>query len=270
MTGQFDGNWRSKVIQPRWPWSSQPIRPADVSDGLTGIMLARENILEDVYYHKVVPNRYVVEVSPDNYTRNYRTIESQITQQWRTKLMQELATANSRMGRREYTFGGPVRVELQPADDLQVNQVRIRWQVGQVETPAGDPAGRGCLELFAGSPAGAQRWWLRAEVTTLGRYDICDIHLDQADIQERRLISGQHAYLRSEPGGIFRLFDGSPAGKPSRNGTYVNNRRVPPGGYPLQNGDQIILAAPAPDQPQPGAPGTATLYFYLNCDERKS
>jgi len=48
MTGQFDGNWRSKVNQPRWPWSSQPIRHAEVSDGLNGRMLERANIIEDV------------------------------------------------------------------------------------------------------------------------------------------------------------------------------------------------------------------------------
>jgi hypothetical protein len=266
MMDQFDGSWRSKLIQPRWPWSSQSVRPADVSDSLTGIMLARENILEDVYYRKVVPNRYVIEVNPENYARNYKTIEGQITQQWRSKLMQELATANSRMGRARRR--GPVMRNCNRGE-LQANQVRIRWQVGQGEIPSGDQAARSCLELGAGSGAGGQRWRLRAGIVTLGRYDVCDIHLDQPDIQERRLISGQHAYLRSEPGGIFRLFDGSPAGKPSRNGTYVNNRRVPPGGYPLQNGDQIVLAAPAPDQPQPGAPGTATLYFYLDCDQGK-
>lgn len=269
MTDTYDGNWRSKVIQPRWPWASQPVRPADISDGLTGIMFARENILEDVYYHKVVPNRYIIEVGQENYARNYKNIEGQIKGQWRSKLLQELATANSRLGRREYAFGGPVQVELQPAEDLQANQVRIRWQIGQEQSPSEDQAGKACLELRAGGRTAGQRWRLRAGVITLGRYDTCDIHLDQVDIQERRLISGQHAYLRSETGGRLRLFDGSPDGKPSRNGTFVNNHRIPPGGQLLQDGDQIILAAPTPGQPQPGAPGTATFIFYQDCTSWK-
>lgn len=264
MTSPAGEGWRNRIIQSRWPWSSQPARPADVSDGLTGIMLARENFLEDVYYHKIVPNRYLVEVNAENYRRNYQSIAGQVTQQWRSRLIDELATANERFGRREYAFGGPVQVELRPADDLLAHQVRIHWQLGRSDPAPGQPGGAqtaACLEQVSDG----RRWLLRATVTTIGRYDVCDIHLAQPEIQQRRLISGQHAYLNREPDGGYRLFDGSPAGKPSRNGTYVNNRRIPPEGQRLADGDQILLAAPAPEQPSPGAPGTALLVFHASC-----
>jgi hypothetical protein len=232
-------------------------------------MLARENILEDVYYRKIVPNRYIVEVSEGNYNRNYRSIAGQITGQWRSRLLEELTTANSRLGRREYAFGGPVQLDLQPAADLKENQVRIRWLVGTAESGGG--ASGACLELVSTAGAGgARRWTLNTGTTSLGRYDVCDIHLDQPEVQEQRLISGQHATLRSEPDGRFRLYDGSPTGKPSRNGTFVNGRRVPPEGWLLQDGDLVLLASPDPLQPRPGAPGTATFTFYTNCPLERS
>lgn len=266
MSSTGTGGWRSKVLQSRWPWLSQAVRPADVSDGLNAVMLARENILEDAYYRKIVPNRYIVEVSEVNYNRNYRSIAGQLTGQWRSRLLEELTTANSRLGRREYSFGGPVQLNLQPAADLKENQVRIRWLVGAAESEGGISGA--CLELIQTGRAGeARRWTVSAGTTSIGRYDICDIYLDQPEVQERRLISGQHATLRGEPDGRFRLYDGSPTGKPSRNGTFVNGQRIPPEGQLLQDGDLVLLASPDPLQPRPGTPGTATFMFYTNCPQ---
>jgi hypothetical protein len=226
-------------------------------------MFAKENILEDVYYRKIVPNRYIVEVNEDNFERNYHTIQKQITQQWSQRLLDQLMTANTRLGRREYSFGGPVLVEIRPASDLAGSQVRIRFRVQAEEAQETDDAqpARACLEL---SP-GRQRWQLHRGTVTIGRYDICDIHLNMPEVQERRMISGQHAHIRSEPDGGFRLFDGSVAGKPSVNGTFVNYQRVPPGGHLLRNGDFIILAAPDAENPRPGVPGAVSFYFFEDC-----
>ena len=268
MSEMRDGSWRSKVLRPRWPWSSQPVRPADVSDGLTSIMLARENILEDVYYHKIVPNRYIVEVNDENYTRNYQTIARQVTQQWQSKIVEELTTANSRLGRREYAFGGPVQVDIHPAQDLQKNQVRILWQVGgsEIVREANSSRAGPCLELTSGQGMGrGQQWPLLPGTTTLGRHELCDIHLEGADIQQLRLISGQHATIRSEAGGQYRLFDGSPAGKPSANGTFINYQIVPASGHLLQDGDLVILASRDKNHPNPGDPGTASFIYHKDC-----
>ena len=264
--GEAENGWRSRVLQPGWPWGSQPIRPADVYDSLRGVMLARENTLEDVYYRKIVPNQFIVEVAVETYNRNFQTIESQVTQQWRTKLIEELANTNSRLGRREYAFGGPVHIELHPVEDLRLNQARIRWMVGspKIENP-GPSETAACLEMLPGLPGGGRRWRLRAGITHLGRYDICEIYLDLPEIQEKRLISGQHAYIRREADGGYRLFDGSPAGKASINGTFVNNLRVPAGGQILHPGDMILLATTEPSHPRPGSPGSAAFTFYLDC-----
>jgi hypothetical protein len=256
-------SWQQKIIQPHWPFRGSPIRPADISNGLTSIMLARRNILEDVYYRKIVPNRYIVEVNEQSYNSNFQSIHQQVIQQWSKKLMDQLMIANSRLGRKEYVFGGPVQVELRPAPDLTANQVRILFMV-QNETAVAAQSqeeSASCLELAPGR----RRWLLRPGITTIGRYDICDIYLNDPDIQQNRMISGQHAYLRSERGGECRIFDGSPAGKPSVNGTYVNYERVPASGRVLQNGDFIILASVDPASPRSGVPGTASFYFYQDC-----
>ncbi len=256
-------SWHKKIIQPHWPFRGSPIRPADISNGLTSVMLARKNILEDVYYRKIVPNRYIVEVNDENYNHNFQSIHQQVIQQWSKKLMDQLMIANSRLGRREYVFGGPVQVELRPAADLPTNQVRILFIVqNEIAAAEQDQAeSQSCLELTPGR----RRWLLRPGITTIGRYDICDIYLSDPDIQQNRMISGQHAYLRNERGGECRIFDGSPAGKPSVNGTYVNYERVLASGRVLQNGDFIILAAVDPGSPRAGVPGTAAFYFYQDC-----
>jgi pSer/pThr/pTyr-binding forkhead associated (FHA) protein len=80
-------------------------------------------------------------------------------------------------------------------------------------------------------------------------------------------VSGQHAYIRGERDGQHRLFDGSPAGKPSANGTYVNYQPVPPGGTLLQDGDLLILAAQERNNPRAGVPGTAAFIYSKDCPD---
>lgn len=253
--------WQVKMLQPRFIWKSHALLPADVGEGLCDVMLARENILEDAQFHKIVPNRFVVEINEENYKRNYRPIESRVLQQWEGKLLEHLTTMNSRQGRKEYRFGGRVQIEIRPAADLLSNQIRILSRIQPVEQNISSmPGATACLQLIPGE----RRWPLTGEVITIGRDSSNDVFLDQPQIQERRLVSRQHAYLRLH-GGKYRLFDGSPDGKSSANGTYVNYQRVPPEGQILQDGDTVLLGAIQPGNPRPDTPGVASLRFSLVC-----
>ncbi len=101
---------------------------------------------------------------------------------------------------------------------------------------------------------------------SIGRDTNADISVSDPVVREKRLVSGHHATLRVENGAI-KLYDGTPDGKPSLNGTYVNYRRVPPTGIALQNGDIIILASVDPETPRTDTPGVITLRFWLECKE---
>lgn len=310
-----DEKWQVRMIRPgvpgldrlselglpdlsRLPWLNQPVRPADVGGVLRDVMLSRENMLEDVNYLKVVPNRFIVEVSQANFARQFRPIEGQILQQWRERLLEELVTANNRRGRKEFRMGGRLRLEVRPAADLRDNEARILSRIEPDGPPQhGSPAARVVPAAQvapppqarprsaapyrpapatrpkqpAGALAGAflelvptgQRWALYEGINTIGRSETCQVYLDMPLVQEKRLVSGQHAYIRIE-GGVCMLYDGSPDGRPSANGTYVNLRRVPPAGYRLQNGDAIVLAAIDPLYPRSDTPGVATFYFWTD------
>ncbi len=322
MTDQSSAEkWQVRMVRPGLPGLERlselglpihhhPVRPADMDGPLRDAMLARENMLEDVNYIKVVPNRYVVEISPANFSHQFRPIEGQIIQQWREHLLQELVTANSRRGRKEFRFGGRLRIEMRPASDLKDNEARILSQIDpgsssrsqsqsqraapvnppasarphvappmrseparQVAIPSTSPkppqnteegaaSGAAYLELV---PSG-QRWALYPGINTIGRSKANQIYLSLPVVQEKRLVSGQHAYIVVDHETCM-IYDGAPDGRPSANGTYVNLRRVPPEGYRLQNGDAIVLAALDPLYPRSDTPGTVTFYFWR---ERKS
>lgn len=254
--------WQVRLIKPRLGLLAQANGPAEVSDVLCETMLARENQLEDAEYKKSVPNQFVVELSPALYARHYAPLEKVICQQWRERLLNHLATANSRQGRREYRFAGQVVVEIRAAPDLEPGQFRIRSRL-QAEAPDNPlpvllPA---CLELL---PAG-KPWRLRAGIVTMGREPACDIFLDMPRVQELRLVSGQHAYLQCLPE-AYRVFDGAPNGLPSVNGTFVNSWPVPPGGQLLHDGDILILAALRPQAPSLDTPGVVGLRFRALCE----
>jgi hypothetical protein len=259
-----DGNWQSRVLSRTWPFNAAPMRPADVSNGLTGIMLAHESVLEDVNYTKIVPNHYIVEINQASFMQNYQPIASGIMQQWTEGLLRRLMTANSRLGRKEYRFGGRVKIEIHPVINLEPSQARVLFRIEPDESYPTDPGSRGaaaaCLELTPGG----KRWNLTAPITTLGRDTACDITLNTPQVQQARLISGRHAHIRME-GGRYLLFDGAPYGRPSLNGTFVNRHPVQPNGTALQNGDTIILAALNPNDPRPDTPGVVTFRFYMNC-----
>jgi hypothetical protein len=302
--------WQVRMLRPGLPgierlpnmiglsWLAQPVRPPEVSNGLRDVMLTRDNMLEDVNYQKVVPNRYIVEVSQGNYQRHFRPIEAQILRQWQERLLEELITANSRRGRKEFRLGGRLLLELRPDSNLKDNEVRILSRIEPEAAPpqakvAAPPSARprvaapkspskpspllprqsGGQQRGTQQPGGSvaylelvptgQRWALYPGVNTIGRSEMSQIYLSNPVVQEKRLVSGLHAFILMENGECI-LHDGSPDGRPSSNGTYVNLRRVPPGGYRLQNGDAIVLAAVDPLYPRSDTPGVVTFYFWAS------
>lgn len=254
--------WDSKLVQPLFPWISHTARPADVISGLKSSMLSREHILEDANYTKIIPNQFIVELSESNYQRNYRPIQDRILRQWREKLMDHLMTTNSRQGRKEYRFGGSLQITIRPAPELHDEQARILSRI-QPNLP-GQPGQREILPACLEAQPGRQRYPLFTGITSLGRSETCDIYLNDPDIQEKRLVSSQHAYIQAQDG-EYILFDGSPGGKPSVNGTYLNQRKVSPTGSRLSEGDLIILAAINPQSPRSDTPGAAVFRFHMDC-----
>jgi hypothetical protein len=250
--------WRSRLLDRRLPWNAEPIRPSEIGDGLCEAALARENLLEDAEYHKILPNWFVVEVSQEIYQLNYLPLQGQILGQWKDRLLNCLLTVNNRQGRNEFRFAGAVRVEIRPVNGLKSSQARILCSIQAVET--GQSPVSACLQ----SADGSKTWPLRPGNVTIGRDAACDVYIDFPDVQRKKLVSGRHAYIYCQEGS-YRLFDGSPEGRPSRNGTFVNLVRVPRTGVALEEGDQILLAVSDPSRPDPQAPGVAVLRFRLIC-----
>jgi hypothetical protein len=256
--------WRVRLVSSSLPWGNRPDRPADVGDELCKILLARENIIEDANYQKITPNQFVIEIGLENYARNYQLLQEQILHQWSEKMLAFILTANSRQGRQEYLFAGPLKIEIHPVADLGTNQIRIysRVKMGdEFDAQSGSPKGlSACLEILPSR----RRWKLHPGVVTIGRDPGCDIYLDNPAIQQKRLVSSQHAYLTCKTEG-YHLYDGTPLGKPSLNGTYVNLHLIPPSGVELRNGDLILLAALEANRPDPETTGVACLRFFLDC-----
>ncbi len=248
-------------------WLSQPIRPADIVEGLCDAMFDRNNMVEDVNYQKVVPNRYIVEVSRTNFSRRYQPIREQIIQQLTNQLLENLMTTNRRRGRKEFRFGGRIQLDINPAADLKDDEAKILCRVEQVEgSSSPSPKQAGMNALFSASlehTQTGQHWALYPGINTIGRNEICQIYIDHPLVQEKRLVSGQHAYILIERGACS-VFDGSPGGRPSANGTYVNLHRVQTGGSMLQDGDEILLAAVDPLHPRVDIPGVVSFLFRLD------
>ena len=269
LPGHIDARLQSQ-IRRSLSFGQGPMRPADVFRYLQQAMLVPENTLEDAQYRKVVPNRYVVELNEQTYQAHFQPISNVVCTQWQDKLEQVLETKNSRLGRDEYHFAGPVQVEIERVTDLAENEVRIQCQIiapsdavpASTPPPPSSPAPTtvACLELLPGE----QQWQLAQDITLIGRNSACDIHLDLPFVKQKRLVSGQHAYIRHQEG-RYHLYDGAPDGTPSSNGTFVNDRRVSPQGQALQTGDVIILAAVDPNNPRPDTLGVVTLFFHTDC-----
>jgi hypothetical protein len=257
--------WKVNWLRPGLLRNKQAIRPAEIGDGLCRVMMAQENLLEDANYNKVVPNYFLVELSPGNYRRHYEPLGTGLIQQWRDRLVEHLMTANSRLGRKEYRLGGQLRIEIRSVPDMVDNQARI---LCRVEPDLNSSEGLAFLNTkerrkevaFLELIDGGRLWPLYPGDNTIGRDETCDIFLDLPLIQEKRLISAQHATIRIEKGQSLVL-DGGPFGKSSANGTYVNSQRIPEYGMHLQDGDIIVLAAVNPRNPRLDTPGVAVFRF---------
>ncbi len=261
LPGQLDAELRDRIRQPL-VLRREAVRPADVQRRLEAAMLDPDNLLEDARYSKIVPNEYIVELDPDNHERQYAQIEQRVCEQWQVKLLEALDTANQRQGRRLYQFGGPVSVSLRPGAGLDKGAVRIRARIApdapKAEAKSAQPVG--CLQLL---PNG-RRWPLLPGTLTVGRHETSDIFLELPPQRQPPLISAHHAYLLVTDSEV-RLFDGSPAGRPSLNGTFVNGQRVPASGQALVPGDIVVLAPLNPKDPRPSGPGVLALQFHERC-----
>jgi hypothetical protein len=257
LPGQLDATLRERIRQPL-ALRREAVRPADVVRRLEAAMFDPDNLLEDARYAQVVPNEYTVELEPGNYEQQFRQIEQRLCEQWRVRLLEALDTANQRQGRRLYQFGGPVQVSLRPGAGLAPDAVRIRCRIAPETRAAPKPAG--CLQRL---PKG-RAWPLLPGTVTLGRHETSDIFLEDARPGRAPLISAHHAYLVVTETEV-RLFDGSPAGRPSLNGTFVNGQRVPAGGQALRPGDVVVLAPLNPKDPRPDGPGVIALKFLERC-----
>ena len=255
------GDWLNNIIPPKFSLTPSPAKkksvlPADVSKRLEGAMLDAHNHLEDVNYGKIVPNFFVVEVSPENYKQNYQPIEQQTCVQWQQRLLNALSTANGRQGRKAFRFGGAVEVNVRSVADLSEQEVRILSQIRN----DGIGEGKSQVAYLEQIPDG-RHWSVKMGINTLGRSRQTNIYLDFPIIQERRLISKHHAYIRAE-NDSFYIFDGAPDGKNSRSGTFVNSQSVTESGHELSDGNVIILAALDRECPRPDTPGVAGFIFH--------
>jgi hypothetical protein len=253
--------WQNQLIEPRLPWGSRPLRPAELAENLAAIMLASENLLEDAEYNKIVPNQFIVEISQSHHARYFQPIEGEVLQQWQAQLLERLTTANNRQGRNEYRLAGPLHIEIRPVPDLSPVQARVLYRIQASESGA---RAKAVLPACIKSLSGGRTWSLHPGIMTIGRAKECDIILDMPDINEKRLVSGRHAYLLCETD-RYRIFDGSPDGKPSLNGTYVGYQPVEPDGHLLRDGDIIVLAAVDRHHPRTDTPGIVALRFVLDC-----
>lgn len=257
--------WSINWLRPRLFGNKHAIRPAEISDGLCKVMTAHENTLEDANYHKVVPNHFVVEISPQNYTLHFEPLGADLVHQWRERLLEHLLTSNSRLGKKEYRLGGQLYIDIHPVPGMAENQARILCRVDTNLVPPEEkmsrqPGEKGQEVAFLDLVGGDRSWPLYLGNTTIGRDEACDIFLNSPVVQEKRLVSAQHATIRIQDG-QFLLYDGDMAGKSSVNGTYVNAKRVEENGVNLQDGDTVVLAAVNPADPRPDTPGVAAFRF---------
>lgn len=262
-TEKSEPGWHINWLGPGLLLNKPAIRPAEIGDGLCKIMLAHKNVLEDANYIKIVPNRYVVEISPETYLDQYKPLDTQLIEQWRERLREHLLITNSRLGRKEYRFSGQLQIDLRPAGDIRNNSARILSRVepdDEERRMQQNSKSRGAEAAFLELVNGNRQWPLYSGNNILGRDETCDVYLDLPVIQEKRLISAQHAWIRIENGRYY-LYDGAPSGKPSANGTFINSQRIQGGGALIQDGDIITLAAFDPQSPRWDTPGVAILRF---------
>lgn len=267
-TGQLSSLWRPQ----------QRIRPFQIRKELQKAMVAPEHCPEDVEGYKMVPNIYEVELNESVYEVFFQPIKETICDQLAEGLHEHLSVMNRRSGRKEYVCLGEIQVKLKPVSDLPENKVNITCQMvlpddkvnitseivqaGKREPQEPGPFEGLPLACLEGRTNGEQ-WLLHNEMVTIGRDEKCDVCMDMPIVQEKSLVSNNHAYILYENKN-FRLFDGSREGRRSTNGTFVNGELVRQDGHRLQDGDTIILAALDANDPRPDTEGVVELIFRLS------
>ncbi|MDH4170304.1 MAG: FHA domain-containing protein [Acidimicrobiia bacterium] len=145
----------------------------------------------------VVPNQFVVQLSPDDHAQFAEVEES---------LVRELCEAAREHAREEgYKFMGPLAVELVPVPGLRTGAVQIDGRLREAE------GGHGAGSLLL--PTG-ERVVLGEYLVTFGRLPECTITLADPNV------SRNHAEIRPHANG-FKLTDLG-----STNGTKVNGVRI--------------------------------------------
>jgi hypothetical protein len=158
----------------------------------------------------IAPNHFQVAISPADYG-NFETYVQ--------ALNRELAEAVREHARDEnYTFVGPVHVELLPDESLGAGEFLVASQM--LEAPGGAAVGSLLLTDGRRVPVGE-------DPVTLGRMPDCDIVLGDPNVSRR------HAEVRRR-GNDFIVIDLGSTNGTKVNGAGVRERR-------LNDGDQITL-----------------------------
>jgi hypothetical protein len=193
----------------------------------------------------LVPNEYVVELSPHDHDR---------LSPYADPLAAELADlVREHADEESYSFVGPVQIRLELADDLDTGMFRVRSDVvpqpevsgGKMVYPQPADVHTGTVDGLPGNPrlllnpsevgiaspeaAGRQHVYPLRGTVTLGRSPDCDLQLTDPGVSRR------HARLRYQ-NEVFLIEDLA-----STNGTLVNN--VPVGERQLSPGDRIRLGS---------------------------
>ncbi len=164
----------------------------------------------------LVPNRYLVELAPDDHARLATYAEP---------LARELAVmVSEHLGEQGWSTFGKVRVQLEEAPDLHTGVFRVSSSVDAVRTGAFPAAATGVRLI---DPKTSREYPLRQGTIILGRGEEADLRLPDVGISRR------HAQVS---------YDGSNAvltDLGSTNGTLVNGQRVVE--VRLNPGDQVQL-----------------------------
>ncbi|MEM8745069.1 MAG: DUF3662 and FHA domain-containing protein [Actinomycetota bacterium] len=187
------------------------IRPIELGRRLVREM--DDNRTVDVKGRRMVPNDFVVLLSPQDHTA-FSDIED--------ALVIELAEAAREYAREEsYHFIGPVQVVLTVDNELRNGRFGIVSQLKQA------PGGLGAGSIVM--PSG-ERVELGDRVTTIGRLPECSITISDGNVsrQHAQVVPGANAYVLSDLG--------------STNGTLVNGMRIS-SEHALADGDIISIGS---------------------------
>lgn len=228
----------------------KPIQPIQINRKLIKTMWQRDTMRIDAEGHKMIPNKCLIELNPYTYQEFFAPLVSRLREQWQKRIAVELAARNQHnRSFREYDLSWPLEVELQPADDVPIEDVRITCKHRQ------SPHYSAFLESHDG-----HQWPLAEPVTTLGRSADCMVEITSP---EATRVSRYHAHIRQDTNELV-LRDGAIDGTSSTNGTFINRRPIGPTGQVLKDGDEIILGrCDLGRPPQPDDHGVASFIFRL-------